>query len=653
MSNSALKLLAGAGAKDGPVYVDDVFSTFLYNGNGSTQTITNNIDLSGKGGLVWIKNRTAADNHILTDTDRGVTKVLNSNTYAESATDADTLTAFNSDGFALGDDDKVNTNAENFVSWTFRKQEGFFDIVSYTGDGTTNRQISHNLGSVPGMILLKNTDPNNQAWYVYHVSAGATHYQQLNSSGPFYDDAGPWNDTTPTDTVFTLGLPGYTNTNGYNYIVYLFANNEAAFGDDEDEAIIKCGSYTGNGTSSSSTQHIDLGFEPQFIMIKTRTLSGQDWFIYDSMRGWAGHADSSSGDMRLMASDNASEYQYLVGHPTPTGFQLIGNENEVNKNSEPYVYMAIRRPHKPASEFANTELFKVAEATGNPAPNVVSGFPVDMALFAKPTDTSSYNFLWRLSQGKRIDIADSNTDAQDYQDGAFDFQNGIVQGGFSTGNYGWMFRRAPKFFEVVRYVGNGSANHQVTHNLGMAPGWVIYKSLSYNGAWWLAYSSALGSASDPYYGKASGNNAFSNDADVEYFFYDTAPSSTVLTLGTSYMTNNNGSKYIAFMFGNVDGLCKTGSYTGTGNDVNVDCGFSSGARFVVVKRTDSTGHWFVWDTVRGINAGNEDVWKWSNDAARLTGYDYIDPLSSGFTITSSAPSELNASGGTYIFLAIA
>ena len=95
------------------------------------------------------------------------------------------------------------------------------------------------------------------------------------------------------------------------------------------------------------------------------------------------------------------------------------------------------------------------------------------------------------------------------------------------------------------------------------------------------------------------------------------------------------------------------SYTGTGADLNVDCGFSAGARFILIKRTDASGDWYVWDSARGIVAGNDPYLLLNSTAAEEPNTDYIDPLASGFTVTSSAPAALNASGGTYIFLAIA
>ena len=132
---------------------------------------------------------------------------------------------------------------------------------------------------------------------------------------------------------------------------------------------------------------------------------------------------------------------------------------------------------------------------------------------------------------------------------------------------------------------------------------------------------------------------------------------TATTIGLETAQNNdtNASSYtyIAYLFASLDGISKVGSYTGTGSNVNVDCGFTAGSRFILIKRTDSSGDWYVWDTERGIVSGNDPYLLLNSDAAEVTNTDYIDPLNAGFTVTSSAPAALNASGGTYLFLAIA
>ena len=119
----------------------------------------------GKGGLVWIKERTDNNWNQLYDTVRGATYWLASNSNSGGGSEADKLTAFNSNGFSIGVNDIQNDTGDDYASWTFRKQEGFFDIVTWTGNNTGGRQIAHNLGSVPGCIIIKNTN-NTQNWQV-------------------------------------------------------------------------------------------------------------------------------------------------------------------------------------------------------------------------------------------------------------------------------------------------------------------------------------------------------------------------------------------------------------------------------------------------------------------------------------------------------
>ena len=192
---------AGAAAAGDPTYVDDVFSTYLYTGTGSTRTITNGIDLSGEGGLVWIKSRDSGSlNHHLYDTERGATKFLMSNsTSAEITSITDNLTQFNSNGFDLGAWMDVNNSGLTFASWTFRKAPGFFDVVTYTGTGSA-QNISHSLGSVPGMILVKSNSSDGTNWMVYHRSLGGTKNLYLNGTAPAATNSAPWNDTAPTSS---------------------------------------------------------------------------------------------------------------------------------------------------------------------------------------------------------------------------------------------------------------------------------------------------------------------------------------------------------------------------------------------------------------------------------------------------------------------
>ena len=128
--------------------------------------------------------------------------------------------------------------------------------------------------------------------------------------------------------------------------------------------------------------------------------------------------------------------------------------------------------------------------------------------------------------------------------------------------------------------------------------------------------------------------------------------SSIFKVSNSYGINNVSTlPHIAYLFATLAGVSKVGSYTGTGADLNVDCGFSAGARFILIKRTDYASQWYLWDSARGIVAGNDPWIELNNTNAQNSGQDAIDPLASGFTVTAAA--DVNQPSGNYIFLAIA
>jgi len=313
------------------------FSTTTYTGTSAAKTITNNIDLSTDGGLVWFKVRTTTGNHALFDTERGVTKHLASNSTDAEGTQAGGLTAFNTDGFTVGSWGEVNESGQDLVAWTFKKEPNFFDIVTYTGDGTAGRTVSHNLGSVPGCIIVKCTSAG-ASWSVYHRGTDATAPEDYGTklSGDFAreDNVVFWNDTAPTSTEFTLGTGSVVNTNGATYVAYLFAHDTASDG------LIQCGSYTGNGSATGPI--VTLGWKPQWIMVK-RTDSTGHWTIVDSVRGMV----TSGDDKILYANLSIAEEQSNRFIPTDTGFQLDNSNANVNANGGTYIYMAIRNPADP------------------------------------------------------------------------------------------------------------------------------------------------------------------------------------------------------------------------------------------------------------------------------------------------------------------
>lgn len=324
---SMLQMLLGAGGK-AELKVEDVFNTTAFTGNGSTgQSFITGLDLAGKGGMVWHKERDTTGQHHIWDTERGTSSVLRSNDEGAPWTFSNSIT-FNSNGHSMPTASGNEANAPT-ISWSFREAEKFFDIVTYTGDNTEPRDIPHNLGCVPGLILVKRISGSDQYWAAYHVAAGATHYMKLNDNVEAYDNEYFWGDTTPTDEEFTVHSSNSVNENGSSYVAYLFAN---------DEDFIKCGSYTGNNSTTGPV--VNVGFEPQWLLIKGIDYAGE-WAIQDTARGI-----NVSSPPRLMADSQGAELSSADNNIqlSSTGFQIKGTGGTYNDNGITYGYVAIKKP---------------------------------------------------------------------------------------------------------------------------------------------------------------------------------------------------------------------------------------------------------------------------------------------------------------------
>ena len=195
---------------------------------------------------------------------------------------------------------------------------------------------------------------------------------------------------------------------------------------------------------------------------------------------------------------------------------------------------------------------------------------------------------------------------------------------------------------MVTYTGTGAAA-TIGHGLGKAPSMIITKQR--NGTWnWMSYHSALGATKYLY---LNATDAQATDAQT----YASAPTSTVWSVGTNAQINGNTSTYVSYVFAEVAGFSKFGSYTGNGSSQTINCGFSAGARFVLIKRTDSTGDWYVWDSVRGIVASTDPHLSLNTTAAEVTTDDSIDPDNSGFIVNQLSATNINVTSATYIFIA--
>ena len=662
MSRASSKLLSAAGAGDSAVYVEDVFSTYLYNGNGSTQNIVNGLDLSGEGGFVWIKARNQSYNHFIFDTARGASATLTTDsTSAEFTTSR--ISSFNNNGFSLGNDSYANGSGNQYVSWSFRKAKGFFDVQTYTGNGGTAQSVSHDLGCKPGLVIVKRRDSayNSGVYARNGTNDSEIGTGYLNLTSAFTTSGVAFSANSSSVTIYNSSFNFDATASGGTFVVYFFAmggtdSAAAVFGEDSDEAIIKCGSYTGNGSTNGPT--IDLGFEPQWLFIKNVS-SSSNWMMVDNMRGLI-----VNGDDETLAADGSQAENGVIGNVNainilPNGWKNVGAPTASNANGDTHFYMAIRRPHKPASEFAATDLFTSANGLNASAGGkaYATTYPVDMHL-AKNNNSSSGDWYLRdrLRGGsKYLNPNDPRAESSHSYNNEFDHMDGVYTTTAlnNASSIGYSFRRAPEFFDVVTYTGVSSST-VVKHNLGVVPEMVWRKKRDASQGYYVWVSALSGS------GNAQANGNFyptsgMGFANTQYYSGDTQfdnitpPTATQFTQGAF---NSSGAKYVAYLFASVAGISKIGTYTGTGNNIDVNCGFSSGARFVMVKSA-SHGHFYIWDTTRGLVAGSDPyLWLGSN-LGQTTGDDYIDPLSTGFTITSSGPTELNSSGVTYAFLAIA
>jgi hypothetical protein len=316
--------------------------------------------------------------------------------------------------------------------------------------------------------------------------------------------------------------------------------------------------------------------------------------------------------------------------------------------------MAIRRgpmrtPTSGTSVFANT-LY-----AGNASTQSLSGFgfPPDLSVLKSRNQGYPANAYDKL-RGPLLQLVTPYTNAEFTQSTSllsFD-QNGVTLGSLSQintsiQNIGWSFRRAPGFFDVVCYTGDGASNRNVTHSLGVTPSFYIVKRRSTTGSWWTwqaAFNGGVG------YGELNSSGQFGTSTIL---WGTGSPTSTTFPVSYSEV-NSSGGTFVAYLFADCPGVSKAGIYVGTGAAQTINCGFTGGARFVLIKRTTGSPYdWYVWDAARGISAGSEPYLLLNLPDSETDGTDYISVQSSGFGLTATAPVALNASGVNYFFLALA
>ena len=316
----------------------DNFNTKTYSGNGGTQSLTG---VGFQPDFTWIKQRTGTTWHNLYDAVRGVTKAIACNDTDAEDTRATGLTAFDSDGFSLGSDSNANAGSgSTYVSWNWKAGGGQgssntagsinttytsanttagFSISQYTGTGS-NATVGHGLGVAPKFIIVKCVSHASE-WIVYY--GDATDYLKFNEANATADDSTRWNDTAPTNSVFSLGTQGDINTSGRTYIAYCFA---------EKTGFSKIGSYVGNGNADGT--FVYTGFKPAFVLLKNTT-DAADWNLKDSKRPGYNQVN----DILYPNLNNAEEHGGDIDILS-NGFKVRTTAANTNNNGSTYIYMA-------------------------------------------------------------------------------------------------------------------------------------------------------------------------------------------------------------------------------------------------------------------------------------------------------------------------
>ena len=299
----------------GAVDVSDVFSTYVYTGDGDDRDIVNGVNLADDGGMVWIKQRDIERVNYLFDTDRGSLNTLFSDLTEPEANYIDTLTSFNNNGFLLGSSSRTNDSDGKIASWTFKKQPKFFTQAKITHTNGTDSTVDLSSLETVGMVMLKSLG-EAEKWFVWHKDMTAGKLMYLN-------------ETTAETADVRLSVSGTTLTVDSSapdddYIIYGFAH------DPSEEGFIQCGAFT----SSDAGVEIELGWEPQYLLLKNSTRE-QDWLVIDNIRGLTSTNVSNNKLSPNLSDAEAEETKVIV---TSTGFIDTGLDG-----GEDYIYMAIRR----------------------------------------------------------------------------------------------------------------------------------------------------------------------------------------------------------------------------------------------------------------------------------------------------------------------
>jgi hypothetical protein len=318
----------------------DHFNTVLYTGTGASLA---NTGVGFQPDFTWIKGRSGATEHVLTDSVRGVTIELSSNDTGADETVAQGLTAFGTDGFTVGTDGSYNTSSATYASWNWKaggtavsntagtitssvsaNTTSGFSVVTYTGV-TGNYTVGHGLtGMTPKMVIVKSRD-SARNWVAYHHAMGANNWIYPNLNLPKSPDVNYWNNSHPTSSVFSISNTNYpeNNADGEDYVAYCFA---------DVKGFSKFGSYVGNGSADGT--FVYTGFKPAFVLIKV-TSGANNWYLLDNKRN-----SYNVVNHELYPDLSDAEATRDIADFLSNGFKLRITSGGYNGSGSSYIYMA-------------------------------------------------------------------------------------------------------------------------------------------------------------------------------------------------------------------------------------------------------------------------------------------------------------------------
>jgi len=550
----------------------------------------------------------------------------------------------------------LNTANDPGITWMFKKTPKFFDQFVYSGNGNPTRTINHSLNDNPGFIIIKarTATANWATWNNSYPSAPGM-YLQSSAGG------GVSNISNVTSTSFQLNADPEVNDSGVSYVCYVFAdnNNTGNFGPTADQDIIRTGSYLGSGNPT----FVDVGFVPQWLLIKAASGNG-GWHVVDMMRGFGRGIDtdpSQTAYIRLNTAGAETDtlcglYPYY-GSNGQKGFAFNDTNGDLNGAGKTFFYMAIRRPMaipESGSDVWITRYRGELNATEEPGYKTVYSNPVGAPIRADLAITRNLDTTGVSGDTVLIDRNRSTWDLrtnsnqvsqQNVTDNALDYTNGFSSAqSLDTTKRAWIWEAAPKFFNLSNYTGTGSAQ-SIQHELDAVPEMMWVKDFQ-SAQDWIVYHSALGDDDILQLNTTDARQPTGSSV----FWNNTTPTNTTFTVGTYSSVNQSTGRFTVYLFATLAGVSKVGSYSGTGVAQNIDCGFSTGARFVLIKRYDSTGNWILLDSVRGIGPGN-DLYNFINtNTVQEQSADLLSAHNAGFGVTTNT--LVNDAGGSYIFYAI-